>query len=336
MIEQLRIQCPACGTFLEVKNSKNEAVKHITCPKCKKQLSVDFQEKEPATPKPLEALYYGALRIEMQEGINQIPLPGCECFEINVVRLNDGNSKCLVRSKSPQYQLSVNGVTLNAEDQIALASGDVLSIGNTVLTFAVPGNVHVTATPAALLTGNERELVPDVEEPSQSNYKVIFIVLAVAAFIFGGWLLINKYKVTDTSNLERSSVKADTIKAEKVNDVSPIAPKMEVKGGERSTTNKTLEKPVVYPSKTQAEPLSDYQLEVNASQGDVEAQFELGNRLIRKSGKSNVLKGLNYLKLAAQNGSQKARSTYNSAVSAIRQRAGNGDEVANEILVSIE
>ena len=334
MIELLRIQCPVCGTFLEVKNSKNEAVKHITCPKCKKQLSVDFQEKTPVTPKPLEALYYGALRIEMQEGINQIPLPGCDCIEIKVVRLNDGNSKCLVRSKSPQHQLFINGFALNAEDQVALASGDELRTGNTVLTFAVPGNVNVSTPPTVEpINGNVTNVAKDVEEPSQSNFRVIFIALAVVAIIFGGWLFVNKYKVVDTSKLNSPAVISSTVERER--QVSPVSPKIEVTG-DRPATKKSVESQTVNPPKAQDEPLSDYQLEVKASQGDVEAQFELGNRLVHKAGTSNVLKGLNYLKLAAQNGSQKARSTYKGAVSAIRQRAENGDEVANEILMSIE
>ena len=335
MIERLRIQCPACGTFLEVNNSKNEAVKHITCPKCRRQLSVDFQEKEPVTPKPLEALYYGALRIEMQEGINQIPLPSCDCIEINVVRLNDGNSKCLVRTKSPQHKLFVNGKVLSAEDQVSLASGDELRTGNTILTFGVPGNVDISSPPTEPLEENETETVIDSDKPSHNNYKAFFITLIVVAVIFGGWLLLNKFKSTDTSKSNIPPAIIDTIKTEKREAVSPTSPKWEV-ADDKATKNKNVENQSVNPPKAQSETLSDYQLEINASKGDTEAQFELGNRLIRKTGKSNVLKGLNYLKLAAQNGSQKARSTYRGAVSIIRQKAENGDEVANEILMSIE
>ena len=99
MLEQLRIQCPSCGIILDVRNSKHEAIKRITCPNCHKQLAVDFQEEEkPEIPlKPLEALYYGEMRIDLHEGTNQISLPACDALEIKVVRLKDGNSKCLVR-----------------------------------------------------------------------------------------------------------------------------------------------------------------------------------------------------------------------------------------------
>lgn len=60
-MDQLRIKCPSCGIILEVKNSKNEAVKRITCPNCKKQLAVNFADipapKPAVTPQPIAPLY---------------------------------------------------------------------------------------------------------------------------------------------------------------------------------------------------------------------------------------------------------------------------------------
>lgn len=41
-METLRIKCPSCGIVLEVRNSKNEKVKKITCPNCQKQLAITF------------------------------------------------------------------------------------------------------------------------------------------------------------------------------------------------------------------------------------------------------------------------------------------------------
>lgn len=41
-MEIKRITCPSCGILLDVKNSKNEAVKLIHCPQCKVPLQVKF------------------------------------------------------------------------------------------------------------------------------------------------------------------------------------------------------------------------------------------------------------------------------------------------------
>ena len=331
MIEQLRIQCPVCGTFLEVKNSRNEAIKQITCPKCKKQLSVDFQEKQPVTHKPIEAMYYGALRIEMQEGINQIPLPGCESIEIKVVRLNDGNNKCIVKSKSPQHQLQINGIALNYDDQISLATGDELITGSTVLTYGVPNQCGTstynnTQPPAVNELGN----VDEESAPSNTNSKWIIAILAVVTILLCGWLFAGKFHKDDII----LSKPVDTIDSveEFHKEVVPPVQTVDNKRTSQIDKSKVPSNPI---KETVNEPLSDYQLEINAQKGDVSAQYELGNRLVHKSGRNNVLTGLNYLKLAAQGGSQKAVSVYNKAISSLKLKAEAGDEVANDILMSI-
>ena len=51
-----RIQCPQCGVVLDVKNSKNETVKEITCPSCKSMLKVSFERVQ----EPLDARTYYA------------------------------------------------------------------------------------------------------------------------------------------------------------------------------------------------------------------------------------------------------------------------------------
>ena len=331
MIEQLRIQCPVCGTFLEVKNSKNEAVKRITCPKCKKQLSVDFQEKQPVTPKPLEAMYYGALRIEMQEGNNQIALPGCESIEMKVVRLNDGNSKCIVKSKSPRHQLMINGIALNYDDQVSLSIGDELITGSTVLTYGVPGHVgtstHNNTQPPA---DNELDKVDEDSAHAKINGKWLIALFAVALFLLCGWLLAGKFHKDDMI-LSEPAVTQDSVEEPHKEVVAPVQPVGDNKKSQIERT-KVSGNPIKEPAN---EPLSDYQLEINAQKGDVNAQYELGYRLIHKSGRNNVLTGLNYLKLAAQNGSQKAVSVYNKAISSLKQKVEAGDEVANDILMSL-
>ena len=45
-METKKIQCPSCGVLLEVRNSKNEAVKIIECPQCGTQLRVRFPQKD--------------------------------------------------------------------------------------------------------------------------------------------------------------------------------------------------------------------------------------------------------------------------------------------------
>lgn len=51
-----RIQCPQCGIVLDVKNSKNESVKLITCPSCHTTLQIKFEPQK----EPLEAHTYCA------------------------------------------------------------------------------------------------------------------------------------------------------------------------------------------------------------------------------------------------------------------------------------
>lgn len=46
-MEVKRVKCSNCGIILEVKNSKNEAIKLITCPQCKAPLRVRFQTQQP-------------------------------------------------------------------------------------------------------------------------------------------------------------------------------------------------------------------------------------------------------------------------------------------------
>lgn len=41
-METKRIQCPNCGVILDVRNSKEETIKIITCPQCKATLRIKF------------------------------------------------------------------------------------------------------------------------------------------------------------------------------------------------------------------------------------------------------------------------------------------------------
>lgn len=64
-----RIKCPSCQEILEVRNSKNEAVKLINCPKCKAVLQVKF----PPQQAPLEAeTYYAPKKPVADSGATQL------------------------------------------------------------------------------------------------------------------------------------------------------------------------------------------------------------------------------------------------------------------------
>lgn len=71
-MEVKRVKCSNCGIILEVKNSKNEAVKLITCPQCKAPLRVRFQPQQP-------------LEVETV-------LPGCQPAQQRVAPQNDGET----------------------------------------------------------------------------------------------------------------------------------------------------------------------------------------------------------------------------------------------------
>ena len=64
-----RIKCPQCNAVLDVKNSKNEAVKQINCPQCKAPLMVKF----PPQLEPMEAeTYYAPKKPAPNDGATQL------------------------------------------------------------------------------------------------------------------------------------------------------------------------------------------------------------------------------------------------------------------------
>lgn len=70
-----RIKCPNCGVVLDVKNSKNETIKQIDCPGCKKPLKITFAPQQ----EPMEAhTYYAPKSPIVNDGATQLggPLSG--------------------------------------------------------------------------------------------------------------------------------------------------------------------------------------------------------------------------------------------------------------------
>ena len=78
--------------------------------------------------------------------------------------------------------------------------------------------------------------------------------------------------------------------------------------------------------------MSEYDLERLAMKGDAEAQCLLGKRWVNKGDSINVVKGMKYLKQAANNGSIEARTALRKVYATLQQSATNGSTTASNIL----
>lgn len=321
MLEELRIKCPSCGIILDVRNSRHEAVKRIVCPNCKKQLALDFREQtqEAVPQQPLTPLYHGQQMLELCEGINQIPLSGCEFVEIRVARLTDGSTKCIVSPLTADHPVKVNGTALQPDDKVVLAIGDELLTGSTLLVYGKPG---VAEAP----TDSAEEKKPERPKRNTHSYAGWFYgamaCIALALTVAALWPSSKEVPAKEGIGLRRIGVKED----------APVGRKKDPK------IPKSLEKEKPPKKKEETDDpksLSDYELEQQALGGDVEAQYELGNKLVRRSGSNSIIRGINYLRQASLNGSAKADKVLNNAIYSLQRRASNGDSIAYQILMSI-
>lgn len=326
-MKELFIKCPSCGAVLQVKNSKNEAVKQIACPNCKHRLAVSFEEspqkKSSTVPQPLGSLYYGEMPIPLQEGINKTQFPGSQHVELNVVRLADGGSKCIIKATGAEEIVTVNGETLQKDDQVVLAKGDKLEIGHVLLYFEKPCSLPDNGKKS----GETRTTPLPPPSSHKSNNWLLYVVGGMITFALVLFLMWpksqkdqEKYPDNDTAIVEshkkepqkpkETVVKDDDGKKDIVKDDTPKTPNYRAK--------------------------SDYDLEKLASHGDVKAQFELGNRLVGKGGSINIVLGLNYLRMASKKGSADAKEIWQKHVNQIKRRAEQGDSVAYDILMKID
>lgn len=324
MLDQLRIQCPSCGIILDVRNSKHEALKQIVCPNCKKQLAVNFEEElEPlAPPQPIEPLYYGEMRIDLKEGINEIALPDFDKVEIKIVRLKDGYSKCMVRSLGDTIPVKVNGQQLQADEQVVLSKGDYLEIGKTCLRAGEPGSLMPPNQDDSDDQGDEHPSKPRPQK--ERNYIWLYAALAFGVLMGATiYLWPSEQKKELFQHDDLATQVSDTM----VKDSSVII----VDKSKDTIKHPISPKPPVGINKN----LSDYDLEKLALKGDVDAQYKLGKRLIHGDNPSSIVRGVKYLRMATQNGSSEAKIVIDKVIYALKQKALDGDSTAYYILKSI-
>ncbi len=302
-MEELRIKCPSCGIILDVKNSKNEAVKKITCPNCKKQLAVTFREE----PKPAQFV------------------------EIKMMQLSDGSQKTIVRALTDDHVVKVNGEQLQKDDEVVLSPGDKLEIDDTNGTFTKEGYVAYQQqlshkySPKPAPSESYKTPQPATKTNNQKN-RLLYV-----AFLIGIVLVIAIWKLSDQQSGQTTikPVVVDTI-AESPKKVTKTEKDVPVsKPQEKSKEKKVSEQE---PVKTSITNLSNYELEKLAMSGNVDAQCLLGKRWVNLHDSVNVVKGIKYLKLAAQNGSSEARKSLRTVYAALQQSAVNGSTTAGNIL----
>lgn len=316
-MESLQIKCPACGIILEVTNSKNESVKRIVCPNCKKTLAITFCDNpktEHNTEKAmLPALYYGQMRITLQEGQNQIPLPDADHFTIRVVRLKDGNCKCLVSTKFDNT-LRLNDEYLLIDDEIALSDGDLLRFGQTVLSF------NKLVETVADLPDTPKIVKPSTDpDPEKKSHLWVAVAACIAAMVLIAVLWPKEEKVVEKAIPEKSLKMKDSISRKASSGTTRIA----VKRNDDKTKDPSIDDYIQR---------KDYELEKLALTGDVKAQYELGKRWVNSRDSVNIVKGSNYLKLASRNGSAEASRTLQKVKSTLREAANNGNTHADNLL----
>lgn len=296
-MEVLHIKCPACGAVLEVKNSKNEAVKRISCPQCKKHLAVTFREE----PKPAQFV------------------------EIKMVQLSDGSTKTIVRALTAEHIVKVNGEQLQKDDEVVLAIGDELQIDDTKGVFGKEGYVNYQqgAQPPIVPHTKEPSDLSPAQPPSHRHWMLYAALIAALAVALVGWKWFTRPPmpptppVAEVDTLSTPQPKTEKKEADKPRDTKKSTPKANPKP-ERKQPHLTS--------------LSNYDLEKLALGGDVDAQYQLGKRWVNKHDSINVVKGIKYLKMAAQNGSSEASNALRTVFSALQQSAANGSSTAGNIL----
>lgn len=324
-METLRIKCPSCGIVLEVRNSKNEKVKKITCPNCQKQLAITFGDMAA----PVGSLYEGSTRYQLNEGGNAIPGIPSGLVELRVVRLKDGTPKHILRALTGEQKVSVNGQSLMQDDEVVLQRGDDLRIEAKTFSFDKPGESKSQpsiAKPHQEVKPEPRPLQKPEPKPEPKSKKTwLLSLLAVVA----GILLV--LFLWPANKIEQPNTEA-------LDSIVDASKKVVIeKKGQSKTVKQQTKKTAQQDKETSDLTSMDlYSLELLANKNDVSAQYELGQRLVRSSGSKNVVLGINWLHKASLNGSSQARQVMNKAVHSLQTKAAQGDSIAYYILNSID
>lgn len=302
-MEELRIKCPSCGIGLEVKNSKNEAVKRIVCPNCQKQLAVTFREE----PKPAQFV------------------------EIKMVQLADGTTKTIVRVLTDEHEIKVNGEILQKDDEVVLASGDNLQVDGkqwmpqqTSPQVSKPAPSPIPSPTPSPVPEPAPRPTPKPTSKSNNRWMIFGAVFAVAILAFVLWHKMSNKVELPLAPEAIQSVITDSMAKEKSTATAKKSDKPEQRQKEKAKEDAA--------PKTDLNHLSNYELERLAMSGNAEAQYLIGKRWVNLKDSVNVVKGIKYLKLAAQNGSSDARSALRSVYAALQQSAANGSSMAENIL----
>ena len=295
-MEEMRIKCPSCGIVLDVRNSKNEAVKRITCPYCKKHLAVTFHEQ----PKPAQYV------------------------EIKMVQLADGSSKTIVRALTDNHVVKVNGEQLQKDDEVVLAPGDQLQIDDTTGTFTQGGYVSYQQPSQPQPSRQVPDQQPSHASKPRRQWPFLVLVLVVLILAVVAWVLTRS---SSPRLIIENPVHDSVAEIQQVPSKSMGTPVAKPKAQTKET-----QMPDAKSAAQSTTALSDYELERLAVNGHVEAQYELGKRWVNKHDSVSVVKGIKYLRLAVQNGSEEAQRALRTVFAALQQSAANGSSTADNIL----
>ena len=310
-MEELRIKCPSCGIVLDVRNSKNEAVKQIVCPNCKKHLAVTFRDE---TPK------------------------AAQFVEIKMVQLADGSTKTVIRVLTDNHTIKLNGEQLQKDDEVVLTAGDQLQIDDRVGTFGSDGFLTyqkaeqppVAQTPPTSTLQHasipEEPVLKTAQPTATSSSNTIVLLVLAIAIVVGGIVWKFWPTTSDTSTEAVPVLKVDSIQPQDTPTQLSAPSKQSAK------VKQELRVEEKKPSQRNISSLNNYELERLAMSGDVDAQCMLGKRWVNMKDSVSVVKGIKYLNLAARNGSSEARNSLRTVFSALQQSAANGNSMAANIL----
>ena len=361
-METLQIKCPACGIILEVRNSKDEAVKRIVCPNCKKQLSITFRQPAQSQDgqKSLGYLYHENKNFKLEEGQNPLPWVSTGCIQIRLIRLPDGNSKCLISVLSDDHSVSVNGHPLQTDDEVILTFGDRFKVDDKEIIYDVEGKQFVKSEEKD--TSSPPPASPVTPKKPEKRFKwswiivpLIVAVLGLVAFRLYPVLAILPHLWSDNTHSvdhKKDSVISlpieKKVKGDNARSSKPVtkrtAGKAEIKKAvtkpETTRTADKLETKVTKPNNenqasTNYTSLSNYELEMKAGHGDVKAQLVLGKRWVSIGDSINVTKGVTYLRQAARNGSADANRSLQDVRRRLRRSAASGNIHARNLLEAL-